>query len=129
MSTTTSIASPRVATCHCKDFTLTFAAPVDSVTRCTCTFCSKRGLLWAYGTPADLQVDSRGDDVVYICGDSPNRHHHCGRCGCSLYSETPDYSTGTADFDKPRIGINANLFDDVVAADLPTTVLDGRSLW
>lgn len=125
MSTTT----PLVATCYCKAFRLSFSAPVDKVTRCTCTFCSKRGILWAYGTPADLKVEQAGDDVVFVNGESPNRHHHCGRCGCSLYSETPDWSTGQPDMSKPKVGINAVLFDDVVAHDLPIVVIDGKNLW
>ena len=123
------IPAPLVATCHCKAFRLSFSAPIENVTRCTCTFCSKHGILWAYGKPADLKIEQAGDDVVYPGGDSPNRHHHCGRCGCSLYSETPDWSTGQADMSKPKIGVNAALFDNVVGYDLPTIVIDGKNLW
>lgn len=130
MSTTAATTAPMTATCYCKAFRLTWKAPVARLTRCTCTFCTKKGLLLTYGTPDDLVIDQAGDDRVYVAmPEGPNKHHFCGTCGCALFSATPDWSTGTGDFSKPRIGFNARLLDDVIADELPIDVIDGRNNW
>ena len=34
--------------CHCGATQFTGAKRPDTISRCTCSFCSKRGALWAY---------------------------------------------------------------------------------
>ncbi len=104
-------------------------APAD-VTRCTCSFCSKRGALWAYYTPAQFKLLTARDRVsTYQWRSFTVHHHHCAICGCGTYSESPDWSTGEADFEHPRIGINARLFNDFDLDAVEVKVIDGKNLW
>jgi hypothetical protein len=41
----------------------------------------------------------------------------------------PDWSTGKPDFDNPKVGVNARLFDDFDLDGVPVTVIDGKNLW
>lgn len=116
--------------CHCgaTRFELQ-AAPVE-LTRCTCTFCSKRGALWAYYAPRELQLPPPADrDAIYQWRSKTVKHHFCPVCGCGTYSESPDWSTGQADFSRPKIGVNARLLDEVDIEAIPVKVIDGRNLW
>jgi hypothetical protein len=58
-----------------------------------------------------------------------NQHHFCANCGYGTYGESSDWSTGEPDFEHPRIGINARLFDDFDLGAAPVTVIDGKNLW
>jgi hypothetical protein len=56
----------------------------------------------------------------------------CDRRGagaCGTYSEIPDFSTGVADFDHPKISVNARLFDAFDLDQVEVVVLDGKNLW
>ena len=44
------------AKCHCGATELEVNDPPSSLTRCTCTFCSKRGALWAYYAPEQVKI-------------------------------------------------------------------------
>ena len=58
------------------------------------------------------------------------QHHFCASCcGCGTYSESPDWSTGKPDFERPKVSVNARLFDDVDLDAVPVTVIDGKNLW
>jgi hypothetical protein len=104
-------------------------APAD-VTRCTCSFCSKSGSLWAYNTPEQFRLTSPGENIAtYRWGSKTVKHHFCANCGCTTFSEAPDWSTGKSDFDKMKIGVNAWLFDDFETSAVPVTVIDGKNLW
>ncbi len=39
------------------------------------------------------------------------------------------WSTGKPDFDNPKVGVNARLFDDFDLDAVPVTVIDGKNLW
>src|SRR4051794_6057300 len=84
-----------------------------SVTPRTCSLCSKRGVLWAYYMPAQFRRTTPVETVAtYMWGSRTVKHHFCAGCGCGTYSESPDWSSGKPDFDKPKVGINARLLDD-----------------
>ena len=101
-----------------------------SVTRCTCSLCSKRGALWAYYTPAQFRLTSPPENVAtYLWGSRTVKHHFCAGCGCGTYSESPDWSSGKPDFDNPKVGVNSRLFDDFDLDAVPVTVIDGKNLW
>jgi hypothetical protein len=53
----------------------------------------------------------------------------CAKRGCGTYSESPDWSTGKPDFDNPRVGVNARLFDEFDLEAVPVNVIDGKNLW
>ena len=69
------------------------------------------------------------DFATYRWGSRTIKHHFCASCGCGTYSESPDWSTGKPDFDNPKVGINARLFDDFDLDAVPVTVIDGKNLW
>lgn len=116
--------------CHCRatQFELT-EAPVQ-VTACNCSFCSKRGPLWAYTTPDGFKLLTARDRVsTYQWGHYVGQHHHCAICGCGTYSEFPDFSSGKPDYTKPRISVNVRLLDDFDLDALPIQRIDGKNGW
>ena len=115
--------------CHCGATTFEAAAAPETVTSCTCTFCSKRGALWAYYKPEDVTLSKKDEDATYRWRTKSVAHHFCARCGCTTYTVSPDFSSGKADFDNPRFAINARLLDDFALDKVPVTVIDGRNLW
>lgn len=118
------------ASCHCGATRFELDEAPASVTRCTCSFCSKRGALWAYYKPAQFRLTTPIEQVAtYRWGSKTIAHHFCATCGCGTFTETPDWSTGTADFDNPKISVNTRLFDDFDLDAVPVEVIDGKNLW
>ncbi|MBB3235020.1 GFA family protein [Phyllobacterium endophyticum] len=117
------------ASCHCGAVKMEiFEAPAQ-ITACTCTFCTKRGALWAYYRPDQIKLAvTPGADAVYA-RNSLNKHHHCNVCGCGTFSEVPTWTNYQPDSDRPRISVNIRLFDNFDTGSLPVETLDGRNLW
>jgi hypothetical protein len=115
-----------IAKCHCGATEFAVSEAPESVTSCNCTFCSKRGVLWAYYKPEQLDIRSRREEATY--GDY-NKHHHCQTCGCGTYSETFDWDVETRQAKGKKIGVNARLFEDFDLDSLPVEKLDGRHQW
>lgn len=116
------------ASCHCGATQFTVETAPEQVAGCNCSFCSKRGALWAYYTPAQFKLTTARDRVsTYQWGTYTVQHHHCGVCGCGTYSESPDWSTGKPDFSNPRIGVNARLFDDFALEAVPVQMMNGKA--
>ena len=121
---------PLKASCHCGATQIEVVAAPASVTSCNCSFCSKRGGLWAYYTPDQFKLITARDRVsTYQWGHYVGQHHHCGVCGCGTYSEFPSFDSGKPDFSKPRISVNARLFDDFDLAAVPVEYIDGKNGW
>ena len=118
--------------CHCgkNAFRIEGNMPA-TLTRCTCSFCAKRGALLAYYRPAQFHLSSAAsDDAIYRWNTQLVAHHFCRHCGCATYSDSPAFETdGTWDGSTRRIGVNARLFDDFDAAGAPLVVIDGKHLW
>ena len=117
--------------CHCgrSSFEIDGELP-RKLTRCTCSFCSKRGHLYAYYTPDQLTVTQADSDAVYRWNSKKVANHFCSACGCDIYADSPAFETdGSWDGKTRRICVNARLFDDFEAADWPVTVIDGKNLW
>ena len=121
---------PIKGSCHCGKTQFEVSEAPADVTRCTCSLCSKRGALWAYYTPAQFRLTSPAENVAtYLWGSRTVKHHFCANCGCGTYSESPDWSTGKPDFDNPKVGVNARLFDEFDLDAVPVTIIDGKNLW
>lgn len=119
-----------LGSCHCKKTMFEVSEAPETVAACTCSFCSKRGALWAYYAPAQFRLTTPEENVAtYRWGSFTVKHHFCATCGCGTYSESPDWSTGEANFDNPKIGVNARLFDDFDLDAIEVTVMDGKNLW
>jgi hypothetical protein len=119
--------------CHCRATQFEVQLQVDeveSVTRCTCSFCSKRGALHLYCTPEQFRLKTVRDRVSsYQWNSFTVVHHHCAICGCPTYTESPDFSSGQPDFAHMRIGVNARLLDDFDLDAVKVETIDGKNLW
>lgn len=116
--------------CHCGRTRFEVDAAPATVTRCTCSICSKRGALWAYYTPDSFRLLTPASDVAtYRWQSKTVKLNFCATCGCSTFNESPDWSTGEPDFGHPKIGVNARLFDDFDLDAVPVETIDGRNLW
>ena len=116
--------------CHCKATVFEVSEAPANVTKCTCSFCSKRGALWAYYAPSQFSLlTPQANLSTYRWGSRTIKHHFCGVCGCGTFTETPDWSTGEPNFDNPKISVNARLFDDLDLGAVEVVVIDGRNLW
>lgn len=126
MSETTSLKGA----CHCGAIQFTLTAAPDSVTRCTCSLCHKRGTLWAYYAPDQFTLTTAPERVsTYQFGHYLVRHHHCSVCGCGAYFESPAWAEGKADFTNMKIGVNAWLLEDFDPLAAPLLNVDGKNDW
>ncbi|TIU71708.1 MAG: GFA family protein, partial [Mesorhizobium sp.] len=75
--------------CHCEATTFEVSEPPQTVTQCTCSFCSKRGSLWAYYLPEQFKLTSPPENVsFYRWGSKTIKHGFCAACGCGTFTET-----------------------------------------
>ena len=118
--------------CHCGRTAFQIAGDLPAqVTRCTCSFCAKRGALVAYYAPDQFKVTASPiGDAVYRWNAKLVAHHFCSHCGCATFTDSPAFERdGKWDGHTRRIGVNARLFDGFDAAEAPVTVIDGKHLW
>jgi len=116
--------------CHCRATQFELVEPPAEVTSCNCSFCAKRGPLWAYTTPTGFKLITARDRVsTYQWGQYLGQHHHCAICGCGTYSEFPGFSGGAPDYNKPSVSVNARLLDDFDVEALPVRRIDGKNAW
>ena len=118
--------------CHCGKIAFTVEGDIPaSLTRCTCSFCAKRGTLYAYFAPSQFHLTTpETKNAIYRWNTKMVAHDFCPTCGCGTFSDSPDFRPdGTWDGTTRRIGVNARLFDGFDAAVAPVTVIDGKNLW
>ncbi|KAI9090304.1 Mss4-like protein [Phlyctochytrium arcticum] len=121
--------APISGKCHCGAFKFTIPNPPTEITRCNCTFCYKRGVLWAYFPAEQVTLTREEDgnyDAVYESGNPYAQHHHCQKCGCGTYSNVAVF-TDMKLTDKKRISINALLLDDFDISQVKEKKVDGRN--
>ena len=118
--------------CHCGKIAFRIDAEIPpTLTRCTCSFCAKRGALLAYYQPDQFQL-THGADAggTYRWNTRMVAHHFCDQCGCATFSDSPAFEMdGSWDQVTRRIAVNARLFDGFDADEAPVQVIDGRHLW
>jgi len=118
--------------CHCGKSTFRIDGEIPAqLTRCTCTFCAKRGWLIAYFEPGQFHPTTLpADDAIYRWHTRQVAHHFCVHCGCATFSDSPAFEPdGQWDGSSRRVGVNARLFDDFDAAVAAINVIDGKHLW
>ena len=118
--------------CHCGKVAFSIEGDIPAtLTRCTCSFCSKRGTLYAYFNPSQFHLTTpEVNNATYRWNTKMVAHDFCPTCGCGTFSDSPDFQPdGTWDGTTRRIGVNARLFDRFDAALAPVTVIDGKNLW
>ena len=118
--------------CHCGKVAFEINAEIPAtLTRCTCSFCAKRGTLYAYFEPAQFRLTMpAADTATYRWQTKMVAHNFCAVCGCGTFSDSPDFKPdGRWDGKTRRIGVHARLFDNFDAAAAPVHVIDGKNLW
>jgi hypothetical protein len=118
--------------CHCGKTAFKIDGDIPkTLTRCTCSFCAKRGHLYAYFEPAQFHLTTPVSDLAtYRWQTKLVAHHFCPVCGCGTFSDSPAFNRdGSWDGTTRRIGVNARLFDDFDAAEAPVDIIDGKNLW
>lgn len=117
--------------CHCGKTAFRIDGDIpEKLTRCTCTFCSRRGALLAYYQPDQFRTTQSAGDATYRWNTKLVEHHFCSNCGCATYSDSPAFERdGSWDKITRRIAVNARLFDNFDAATAPVVVVDGKNLW
>jgi hypothetical protein len=99
------------ATCHCGAVRVDIDAELVEVTDCNCSICRRYGVLWAYFSPARVQlVPADAATHTYQWDDRSITFHRCATCGCVTHWAAVDPALD-------RMGINARL--------LPLGSLDG----
>jgi hypothetical protein len=118
--------------CHCgmTEFEIDGDLP-DQVTRCTCSFCAKRGAVTAAYSPDQFHLlGPPAGEGTYRWQTKMVTHHFCPVCGCATYTDSPAFEMdGKWDGHTRRIVVNARLFDDFDAAAAEVEVIDGKHLW
>lgn len=123
---------PITGRCHCGKTAFAIDGDIPfALTRCTCSFCSKRGHLYAYFEPNQFRLTTPESRLAtYRWNTKKVAHHFCPECGRGTFSDSPDFrQDGSWDGKTRHIGVNARLFDDFDAAAAPVQVLDGKNLW
>jgi hypothetical protein len=107
------------ASCHCGLITLEIAAAPSEVTECNCSICRRYGVLWAYYSPRDVRVETRGATTqTYMWDDRSIAFHRCPHCGCVSHWSPVDPT-------RDRMGVNARLMPPEVLAKARVRHLDG----
>jgi hypothetical protein len=116
--------------CHCGRIAFEIDGSIpEQLTRCTCSFCSKRGMLYAYYPPERFRLMTPPEhEATYRWGSREVVHRFCPLCGCGVYFDSPVWEDGRKQ-GRRHIGVNARLFDDFQATAWPQTVIDGKNLW
>ncbi len=69
--------------CHCGAVQLRVAALPTELNDCQCEHCQKRGALWAYYAPD--QVEISGPTSAYVWGRRLLEFHFCATCGMTTH--------------------------------------------
>lgn len=121
-----------IGSCHCGKVAFAIEGEIPpKLTRCTCSFCAKRGNLYAYYEPSQFRLTTpAADGATYRWNTRMVAHNFCPACGCSTFSDSPAFNMDKSwDGKTRRIGVNARLFDNFDAAAAPVEVIDGKNLW
>jgi hypothetical protein len=90
-----------VGSCHCGAVQIRMASMPTELNDCQCEHCQKRGALWAYYSPD--QVEITGPTSIYICNDRVLEFHFCPTCGMTTHWWPVDAKRD------PWMGVNARI--------------------
>ena len=119
------MAEPRTYTgsCHCGQVRYEVSLDLARVADCNCSFCQKRGALWAYAQREQFRL-LQGERALtdYQFGRKVIHHVFCKNCGVGSFSHGP------APGDSDVVGVNARCLDGVDLTTLAIVPFDGRSV-
>ncbi len=108
--------------CHCGAVKYEIKADLSRVTRCTCSVCTKKGILLTRVKPEDFRITSGDGHVeVYQFNKMVAKHCFCSKCGIHTFGNprtAPDMYI-----------VNVNTLDDFdVHSEQPEVrTFDGRN--
>jgi hypothetical protein len=108
--------------CHCGDVRYEIKADLSRVTRCTCSVCTKKGIVLARVKPEDFHITSGQEKVrLYQFNTAMAKHFFCPRCGIHTHGNpraAPDMFV-----------VNVNTLDDFdIHTEAPEVrIFDGRN--
>lgn len=93
-------------TCHCGAVKIAIPRQPDTITQCNCSICRRYGVLWAYFTEREVEIDAgETASAEYIWGDRMIAFVRCGHCGCvTHWRELPEPGADA------RMGVNVRMF-------------------
>lgn len=106
--------------CHCGQVRYRARVDLDLLSQCSCSICTKKGILHLPVFPADFEL-LRGKDAltVYTFETGVAQHPFCTRCGMASFyipRSQPD-----------KVTVNARSLDGIDGPSLkPTRFFDGR---
>ena len=109
--------------CACGAATVTVPRRPKAITDCNCSICTKFGTTWAYYPPDELEVDeSQLESFVRPDMREPwLRMFRCRACGCVTHWRL------IRPLEKPRSGVNVQLFEPADIEGIEIRHTDGRS--
>ncbi|HMG50299.1 MAG TPA: GFA family protein [Inquilinus sp.] len=98
------------ASCHCGAVRMEIDTAPETVTSCHCSICRKRGVLWAYYAPKQVQFIAAPDATsIYLWNRMALEFHTCKVCGCTTHWAHVDRTYH-------RMAVNARLMEPEVLA-------------
>src|SRR5262245_35592081 len=108
--------------CHCGAVRFTIQADLSRLTRCTCSICSKEGLLGCYVPQERFQLlQGQGELTLYQFNTNVAKHFFCKRCGIHAFRNPRSNPDAYA--------VNARCLDDfdLETAKYEVLLFDGRN--
>ena len=106
--------------CHCGQVRFRARIDLDSLSQCSCSICTKKGILHLSVAPADfLLLRGKNALTIYTFGTGVAPHPFCTHCGMHAFyvpRSRPD-----------TVSVNARCLDDIDGPSLqPKGFFDGR---
>lgn len=110
--------------CHCGSIRIriTKSAPIDRLTDCNCSICTKKGILHAPVEEAELQIIKGAETVsTYRFGSGAAQHCFCPNCGIHVFGRPRN--------SPERKSVNARCLDDFRSSlsDATIVLFDGQN--
>ena len=106
--------------CHCGRVVYEVRGPIERVSQCNCSICTKKGYLhWIVSRERFRLLTPLSALATYTFNTGVAKHHFCPVCGvASFYIPRSD---------PDRIDVNLRCVDGVELAGLPLVFFDGRN--
>jgi hypothetical protein len=106
--------------CHCGAVAFAVRGPLERVTSCNCSICSKKAYLhWIVAPERFRLLTPEAALATYRFNTGTARHHFCPICGVA-----PFYIPRS---DPHKVDVNARCIDGVDLARIPVVSFDGRN--
>ena len=108
--------------CHCGLVRFECTTDLAMVTACNCSICTKKGLHFAFLSPASFVLRAGEDNLrEYLFNKHAIRHQSCNDCGVEVFARGRK-TDGTA-----VVALNVSCIDGIELAKLAMTSIDGRN--